>query len=523
MLYEKVGEELNSKEDFLFWRLAEFFISKQDYRLIQMNENNHELWLENVSNKQGQLIRLVRHNLDWSNWLKRDIETTAAVGDRFRKRYVRGELRIINVYITPFPPVDDYQFHIEKAFALPGNNKTKVNTVLIMTDQLEKSLGEFGDLLGYPLEITLQQEYELQEILTIKQSALAQSAVKVKKERAIFENGKPFFTYVFLVIQIGMLLLMELKGGSTNSSTLIQFGAKINPLILEGEWWRFFTPVFLHIGILHLFMNSIALFYIGPLVERIFGNARFVFIYLLAGFIGTLASFVTNPNLSAGASGAIFGCFGALLYFGVINPKLFFRTIGMNLLIVIGLNIIFGFSVQGIDNAGHIGGLVGGFLAAGIVHFPKTKKVLLQLLFIVISTAIIIGGLFYGFGETTRAVDVNSSLVLADMYVKNDQYDKAYTLLTDAKTRGAKSSELLFQLSYVEIKKGMTNQAELHLLEAIKLNPDFHEAYYNLALIYISDEQLEKAKEYAEEALKIEPERSQYKKLVQEINGYLSR
>lgn len=488
-----------------------------------MKADDKELWLENIANKKRQIIRLVRHDLDWSNWMQRDIETTAELGERFRKRYVKGELQIINLYVTPFPPVDDYQYRIEKAFQIPGNEKTHVTTILIVSDQLEQSLGQLTDLLGGSIDFTLQQEFDEIDIQSLKQSILAQTAMRAKKERAMFENGKPLFTYVILAIQIVVFLLMEVKGSSTSSSTLIQFGAKINPLILDGEWWRFLTPIFLHIGTLHLLMNSIALFYVGPLVERLFGNGRFIFIYLFAGFSGSLASFVTNPNLSAGASGAIFGCFGALLYFGTVYPKLFFRTMGMNLLIVIGLNIIFGFSVQGIDNAGHIGGLVGGFLAAGIVHFPKVKKALLQLLFFVVSGTIVAGGLFYGFGETTRAVDVNSSLVLADMYVDNGEYDRAYSILTEAVTLDKKTPELLFQLSYVEIKKGMTDQAKEHLQSAIKMDPSFHEALYNLALIYLSEQELEKANELAQEALKNDPDKSQYKNLVEEINKYLAQ
>lgn len=121
-----------------------------------------------------------------------------------------------------------------------------------------------------------------------------------------------------------MFFLMEVNGGSTNNQTLIKWGAKVNYLIANGEWWRLITPIFLHIGFLHLVMNSIALYYIGPLIEKIFGNSRFFIIYLFAGFSGVFASYLLSPSLSAGASGAIFGCFGALLYFAWQFPNLFF-------------------------------------------------------------------------------------------------------------------------------------------------------------------------------------------------------
>ncbi|MGJ7921365.1 rhomboid family intramembrane serine protease [Neobacillus sp. LXY-4] len=512
---------MNFQEDYLFWRLAELFISKHDYRLIQMKGNDHELWLENTSNKQGQIIRILRHNVDWSNWMQRDIEMTAAIGENFRRRFIRGELTIQNIYITPYPPVDDYQFRIEKPFVLPNSKKTRVCTTMLMPNELEKSLQELSAILGFPIEVTLDGEYNEQDIQTIKQLTLAHTVMMAKKEKAIFENGKPLFTYVFLVIQIGILMIMEFMGGSTNSSTLIQFGAKFNPLILEGEWWRFFTPMFLHIGFLHLLMNSIALFYMGPLVERIFGSFRFVLIYLFAGFAGSVASFAFSPNLSAGASGAIFGCFGALLYFGVIYPKLFFRTMGMNILFVIGLNLVFGFSMNNIDNAGHIGGLIGGFLAAGVLHFPKAKKPVSQLMFTVMSSILVFILLQYGFGESTRAIDTHSSFVLAQLYVEKEDYDGAYEVLKEVQNRGENSADLLFLMSYVEIQKGLTTQAKQHLFEVIKMDANFEEAYYNLALLYLNENNLEKAKEHASKALKLDPTRSDYKDLVKEINQYL--
>lgn len=523
MFREKVGEELDFQEDYLFWRLADFLITNQDYRLVQMARNDQELWLENVSNKQAQLIRIVRRNLDWSNWLQRDIEIISSVGERFRKRYLRGELHLINIYVTPYPPVDDYQFLIDKPYLNQESNKTVITTTLLESNQLSNSLKGLSDCLGYQIPIALEKEYDEQDISSLKQIAISHSANKLKKEKAIFENGKPFFTYILLVIQIAVLLVMELNGGSTNSSTLIKFGAKFNPLIIEGQWWRFLTPIFIHIGFLHLIMNSIALYYIGPLVERIYGNFRFILIYLFAGFTGVLASFAFSANLSAGASGAIFGCFGALLYFGLIYPKLFFRTMGMNILVVIGLNLAFGFSVQGIDNAGHIGGLIGGFLASGILYFPKGKKPLLQTAFLVISSAAVFGFLQLGYGDSTKAVDTHSSFVLAQTYVENGDYDQAYTVLKDVQDNGEKSAELLFLLSYVEIKKGMENEAKDHLLEVIKIDSSFHEAYYNLALVCINEQQLEKAKEYAQKALKLKPEKTEYKDLVKKINAYLAQ
>src|SRR5699024_12761282 len=88
------------------------------------------------------------------------------------------------------------------------------------------------------------------------------------------------------------------------------------------------SSMFLHIGSLHLFMNMLAIYYLGTAVERIYGSTRFVIIYFISGIIGGLTSFAFNTHIAAGALGALFGLFGALLYFGVIHKQLFYQTIG---------------------------------------------------------------------------------------------------------------------------------------------------------------------------------------------------
>lgn len=77
-----------------------------------------------------------------------------------------------------------------------------------------------------------------------------------------------------------MFILLEITGGSTNIENLIKYGAKYNPAIMEGEWWRFVTPIFLHIGLSHVIMNSIAIYFLGTIVERVYGRIRFILIYL---------------------------------------------------------------------------------------------------------------------------------------------------------------------------------------------------------------------------------------------------
>ncbi len=150
------------------------------------------------------------------------------------------------------------------------------------------------------------------------------------------------------------------------------FGAKANAAIKAGEYWRLLTPIFLHIGVLHLIFNQYALSIFGREMETIFGTARFAAIYLLSGLFGSLASFAFNPVISAGASGAIFGIIGAMAAFFLRNRQ----TLGQmgrdqlrSLLVLIGFNLFLGTAVSGIDNWGHIGGLISG-IVLGLLLAP---------------------------------------------------------------------------------------------------------------------------------------------------------
>ena len=174
----------------------------------------------------------------------------------------------------------------------------------------------------------------------------------------------PFLTYTLLGINLIVFLLMTLAGGSTNQNVLIAFGAKVNTLIQAGQIWRFFTSAFIHIGIMHLVFNLYALWALGPLTEESFGHRRFLIIYILSALGGSIASFLFTTALSAGASGAIFGLLGALLYFSYKRPYLWKSGLGMNLIIVIFVNFGFGLLQPGIDNFAHLGGLVTGTITS---------------------------------------------------------------------------------------------------------------------------------------------------------------
>jgi rhomboid protease GluP len=507
---------LSGREDFLFWRLAHFFIVEKKYRLIQISENYNELWLEDTSNKNAQIIRMLRYDLNWGNWLKRDIRHTCIQAENLRKHFLKRRLDVVNIYVSTYPPVDDYQSYLDHPVAI-NKGKATIHSRLIESTNIESGIQHISSLMNETFSIPLKDDYDESQIQNLRDTVLAGAVSQVQQEKQIFENGKPLFTYILLAIQVIVFLLLEAMGGSSNVENLIRFGAKYNPLILDGEWWRFITPIFLHIGIIHLVMNSLALYYLGPTIERIFGRIRFILIYLIAGFSGTLASFIFSSSVSAGASGAIFGCFGALLYLGAVYPKLFFRTMGTNVIIVIIINLVFGFSVSVVDNYGHIGGLIGGFLAAAIVHFPKKKRFITQIGALVLTLIASIGLLFMEFhgGSIITTPDVMNSL--AQQKLSDHKYEEAYNLLHNYVKEGKGNAITYFQLSYAEIQLQKHKAAKVHLLQSVKMDPRFPEAHFNLALLYLDEGNKKEAKRQAEKAAELSKDKK-FKDLVNQIN-----
>lgn len=214
--------------------------------------------------------------------------------------------------------------------------------------------------------------------------------------------NRPYkFTIVLLIANVFVFVLMWQTSGMPFSllnplpnEVLIPFGAKANYYIqTRHEWWRFVTPMFLHVNVLHLMVNMYSLWIVGPYVEKLYGSAKFVVFWVVTGMAGVVASYLTvRPSLavgpiarfifkttdspSAGASGALFGLVGVLFVFGIKFrhelPEGFRRAFGTGLLPMIMLNLFIGYVGRGfIDNAAHLGGMVSGALLALVVDYRR--------------------------------------------------------------------------------------------------------------------------------------------------------
>jgi rhomboid protease GluP len=193
-------------------------------------------------------------------------------------------------------------------------------------------------------------------------------AVESKSKVGQFLSGYANCTSILIAVNLVVFLIISWQSRTVlgpQGSSLFEWGAKNSLAIVEGQYWRFVTPVFIHIGIVHFMVNNYSLSALGPYMERVFGANLFLAIYLISGIAGNIASAAFQPNPSAGASGALFGIMGAGFWFEWAlsrsgNPQLAKASMVKAFAPVIGLNLMIGFVLPMIDYAAHIGGLVVG-------------------------------------------------------------------------------------------------------------------------------------------------------------------
>jgi len=228
--------------------------------------------------------------------------------------------------------------------------------------------------------------------------------------------------------------IMWLVGGfKVDSEVLIKFGAKFNYNMVNGEWWRFITPMFLHVDLMHLMMNTLGVISLSQPLKHIFGLKRLLLIYFIAGVSGVVMSFAFSNSLSAGASTAIFGMLGTHVYLYFRHKEAYRYIFGTQFLTLIAINFIYGFVVQGIDNYGHLGGFIGGIVVAYALGIKTDAIKRKQLLAIPLLAAVTAMGIQYGFVRYNLSADYYF-MHFVDA-VKSEDYNEAYKRLEEGLKR----------------------------------------------------------------------------------------
>lgn len=345
-------------------KLLHYFITVKGYNPIVLHGAENEIWLENMDSDY-RIVRIVSNYIHNDEQFKFDVFRTKQIVKKIKKQTFSINMNTLSFFINLGDNVNIDKF----------NNSNNIVVSVKDMDDLKKS-----DVVmkSFP-DITNETDFK-ETGIELFMKLTGDINKKNEKDNSIasdiFKRKVPYVTLGIILINFVMFLLTYLFGkGSEDAYTLVQFGALYKPLVLGGDYYRLITTAFLHIGVIHLLVNCYSLYVIGSQLESFLGKIKFLFVYLVSALSGSLMSIIFNTHVSAGASGAIFGLLGSMLYFGY-NYRVFLGNVMKSQIIpLIILNLGLGFMMSGIDNAAHIGGLVGGLIstmAVGLKHKTST-------------------------------------------------------------------------------------------------------------------------------------------------------
>ena len=342
------NEILMDDKNILVMKLLHYFIIDKNYNPIILQGVENEIWLENLE-EDYKVVRIVSSYIHNDEQFNFDMFKTKRIVKKIKKKTLSFNINTLSIFLDLGENVS------QDIHAIPNVECVKINTEsdFKKSDVIKKEFPDLTKKLKY-------SEEGIALFAKITSDINEHNKQDAKKINAIFKNKFPMITYWLIAVNV-ILYVIPILFGQYND--LINNYSVWGPAIREGQYYRLLTGIFLHGGILHLLFNCYALYVIGAQVENFLGRIKFLIIYLVAGISGALFSVIFGGNFaSIGASGAIFGLMGALVYFGY-HYRVYLGTVVKSQIIpLIVLNLLLGFCVSGIDNFAHIGGLIGGTL-----------------------------------------------------------------------------------------------------------------------------------------------------------------
>lgn len=331
-------------------KLLHYFITEKNYNPIILQGVENEIWLENLQ-EDYQVVRIVSgyiHNNEQFDF------------DKFKTKRIMKKIKKKTLSI--------FKMNVASFFLDLGENVTLENAdspnylyiKLTEDDDLKDNASiekAFPDILK-KLEFTEEGTELFMKITGDINKHNQEDARKVEK---VFKSKFPMITYILICLNIIVFIVPILFN---EEQVFLEMFCVHGPSIRAGQYYRLLTGPFIHSGFWHLLFNCYALYVLGSQLESFIGKTKYILVYLFGALFGSLFSMIFNGNVaSVGASGAIFGLMGGLLYFGYHYRVYLGNVIKSQILPLVILNLIIGFLSTGIDNAAHIGGLVGGILA----------------------------------------------------------------------------------------------------------------------------------------------------------------
>jgi len=367
------------KNDEIVMKLLHYFITEKGYNPIILHGAKDEIWLENMDGSY-EIVRIVSGYIHNNEQLNFDLFKTKQIIKKIKKSTCSFNMNTLSLFINLGDNVDIKKFeHVGKIDCASISNI--------------RDLKKYDFIMNEFPSITVDtnlKEKGMNLFLKITDEIAKKNEETSIKAEDVFKKKKPIITTIIIALNIILFLLMYILGnGSEDAYTLVNFGANVREFVRAGEYYRLITCSFLHIGLIHLLCNMYCLYVVGSQIESFYGKIKYILIYLISALCGSLLSIATSSSISAGASGAIFGLFGSLLYFGYHYRVYLGSVLKSQLIPLILLNLSLGFILPGIDNAAHIGGLIGGVLISALLgvkykstNFEKINAFIILTIFI---------------------------------------------------------------------------------------------------------------------------------------------
>ena len=366
-------------KDLLVMKLLHYFITITGYNPIILSGVNNEIWLENMEGPYN-IIRINTGYIHNNEQFDFDMFKTKRIMDKIKFKTFSFSLNALSFFLDLGDNVDLKEGKNIDCIKVVNEEDVK-NSNLVL-----ESFPDVKDKLNY-------SEEGVELFSKITEDINRKNMKDMQESEEVFKEKTPYITYALIIINVLVFISMYIFGhGSEDIRTLYSFGALDKVSVVNyHEYYRLITSAFLHIGFLHLICNMYALYILGSEIESYFGKLKYLFIYFISALVGSLVSlvFISENTISAGASGAIFGLMGALLYFGYYYRAMLNNAITKQIVPLILLNLFIGFISSDINNFAHLGGLFGGLIASMIVGVKyksgkseKTNGIIVLLLFI---------------------------------------------------------------------------------------------------------------------------------------------
>ena len=342
------SEIMKDEKNVIVMKLLHYFITEKNYNPIILQGVENEIWLENL-NSECQVVRIVSGYIHNNEQFGFDKFKTQRIVKKIKKKTLSININVLSIFVNLGDNVK-FEEPIPNFFWVKAEDEKELEKNQIIKNK-------FPDL---PKKL-IYNEKGVELFMKITKDINKHNQEDSKKVERVFKPKFPTITYAILAINIIIFVIPLLYGQS--EAMVAQFCVH-GPSIRYGHYYRLFTGLFLHGSIFHLIFNSYALYVIGSQIESFLGKFKFAVIYLAGGVMGSLFSITFNGNAaSIGASGAIFGLMGALVYFGYHYRVYLGNVIKSQIIPLIVFNLVLGFVMTGVDNSAHIGGLIGGTLA----------------------------------------------------------------------------------------------------------------------------------------------------------------